>query len=185
MSESPVNRIAVFTSWRRGSAAAAVVCGVALALGWLHSSTGVLVGLAVALLIGVEAHFALRRLVVRCVLLSQAVGVPAVTRCRQRLCSMERRYALAAAARQLAGASGAGRRSEFVLWDRVALVRSQLLALADGLESVDDVDPRTMLELHRLLSDGRDSPLLNPERPTAELLVTLRCLLFRLATAAH
>jgi hypothetical protein len=34
-----------------------------------------------------------------------------------------------------------------VLWDRVALVRRELVVLADELESADIVDPRTMIEI--------------------------------------
>jgi len=50
-----------------------------------------------------------------------------------------------------------------VLWDRVALVRCELVVLADELESADIVDPRTMIEIKTLLSSGRDSALLNDQ----------------------
>lgn len=50
-----------------------------------------------------------------------------------------------------------------MLWDRVALVRCELVVLADELESADIVDPRTMIEIKTLLSSGRDSALLNDQ----------------------
>jgi hypothetical protein len=70
-----------------------------------------------------------------------------------------------------------------VLWDRVALVREELLALADELESAATIDPRTMVEIHELLCSGRDSPMLNDQLPASALASAILCARFRLVTA--
>jgi hypothetical protein len=70
----------------------------------------------------------------------------------------------------------ASRISRLVAWRRGGIA-------TDELESADTVDPRTIIEIRELLSNGRDSPLLNDRLPTAALVNTVRCARFRLATA--
>src|SRR5690349_5118137 len=58
---------------------------------------------------------------------------------------------------------GTRRRFEVLLPDRVAFVRTDLLEIAELLEQSPDPDPRCVTELHRLLTDGCESPLFNPD----------------------
>jgi hypothetical protein len=56
-----------------------------------------------------------------------------------------------------------------LLHDRVALVRADLLEIAELLEQAPDAEPRCVTELHRLLTDGCESPLFNPDVHPSEL----------------
>jgi hypothetical protein len=76
------------------------------------------------------------------------------------------------------------RRGELLLCDRVAVVRSELLEIADLLERTDDPDPACVAELHGLLSDGCESPLYNPEIHISELRATLHYIRAGLAASA-
>ena len=60
-----------------------------------------------------------------------------------------------------------------LLLDRVATVRPELLELADALERCGDPDPAAVADLRRLLTDGCQSPLYNPEVHISELRATL------------
>jgi hypothetical protein len=180
--ELAASRISLLVAWRRGGTVAALSSGGLLAFGWL-GTVGPLTGLGIAMCIMAGAEIALHRFVRRCALCPELSDIPAVARSRSRLCSARRPRAFGASLRQTALASPRERENVFVQWDRVALVRDELLALADELESADNVDPRTMVELDRLLCDGRDSPLLNEQLPASELVSTVRCVRFRVLTA--
>jgi hypothetical protein len=65
------------------------------------------------------------------------------------------------------------RRFEVLLRDRVALVRPDLLELADMLERTDDPDPACVETLSELLRNGCDSPLYNSAVHESELRATL------------
>jgi hypothetical protein len=65
------------------------------------------------------------------------------------------------------------RRFEVLLRDRVALVRTDLLALADLLERTEDPDPACVKALRELLRNGCDSPLYNAELHMSELQAAL------------
>ena len=65
------------------------------------------------------------------------------------------------------------RRFEVLLHDRVQEVRGDLLGIARRLEVTDDLDPECARELDRLLRDGCDSPLYNPDIHPSELRATL------------
>jgi hypothetical protein len=67
----------------------------------------------------------------------------------------------------------ARRRFEVLLLDRVAPVRADLLEIAALLEAAPDPDPGCVRSLHRLLTDGCESPLYNPEVHPSELRATL------------
>ena len=69
--------------------------------------------------------------------------------------------------------------------DRVRCVREQLLDIAWLLEESMDPDPRPVAELHKLLRDGCESPLYNPDIHESELRATLHYLRSALATSAH
>lgn len=76
------------------------------------------------------------------------------------------------------------RRHELLLCDRVAAARGELLEIAGLLEHAVDPDPRCVAELHRLLSDGCESPLCNADVHVSELQATLYCIRSGLATRA-
>jgi hypothetical protein len=65
------------------------------------------------------------------------------------------------------------RRHELILLSRAALVRTELLEIAALLRRSTEPDPECIAELHRLLTCGCDSPLLNPAVPTHALRQTL------------
>ena len=73
---------------------------------------------------------------------------------------------------------------ELLLSDRVAAVRGELLEIAGMLERAKDPDPRSVAELHKLLSDGCESPLYNPDVRVSELQATLYYVRSGLATRA-
>ncbi|MGN6869141.1 MAG: hypothetical protein ACTHMY_12145 [Solirubrobacteraceae bacterium] len=65
------------------------------------------------------------------------------------------------------------RRFEVLLYDRVALVRADLLEIATLLEHEPEPDPGCVAALHRLLTDGCESPLYNAEVHPSELRATI------------
>lgn len=67
----------------------------------------------------------------------------------------------------------ARRRFEVLLLQRVAPVSADLLEIAALLEAAPDPDPRCVRTLHRLLTDGCESPLYNPDVHPSELRATL------------
>jgi hypothetical protein len=77
------------------------------------------------------------------------------------------------------------RRRETLLCDRVSSVRERLLDIAWLLERGTDPDPRSVAELHKLLSDGCESPLYNRDVHESELRATLHYIRSALATSDH
>ena len=180
--EVAARRISLLVAWRRGAAAAALCSGGVLASGLLGPAAPLAgIGIAVGITAGVD--IALRSFLRKCALCRELTEIPAVARYRDRLCSVRRRRQLATWLRRIASASPRAQSSPLVLWGRVALVRDELVVLADELESADTVDPRTMVELHELLSSGRDSPMLNDQLPASELSTAILRARFRLVTA--
>ena len=72
------------------------------------------------------------------------------------------------------------RRRHALLHYRVAAVRTDLLEIATTLERSVDPDPGCIATLHRLLADGCDSPLYNPDIHVSELRATLHHVRVRL-----
>jgi hypothetical protein len=138
---------------------------------------------AVAVLLAVTAHLSLRQFLARCVLDPHLPPIEAVTRFRRRQCSPRRRRRLVANLRQTARPSRHMLNSDLVAWDRVRLVHKDLLALADELEAADTVEPRTMVDLDRLLCDSCHSPLLNSAVPESELFAALQSIRYRVLSA--
>lgn len=91
----------------------------------------------------------------------------------RRLLSPRTRRRLAVSARRAATPISKPSRYTVLLHDRAAAVREQLLEIALILESGDDLDASWMLETHKLLTDGCDSPLYNREIHVSELWATL------------
>ena len=81
--------------------------------------------------------------------------------------------------------SGTRRRFEVLLHDRVALVRDDLLEIAELLERAPDPEPWCVTELHRLLTDGCESPLFNPAVHPSELRASIYYLHSSLAAGAR
>jgi hypothetical protein len=141
-----------------------------------------LAGFAAGMCVLGGAETARRCFLRKCAACAELGEITAVARYRERLCSARSRRSLAGALRRTARDSPAARADPYVLWGRVALVRDELLALADELESAGAGDPRAMIEIKTLLCDGRDSPLLNDQLPAELLLSTVRCARFRVIT---
>jgi hypothetical protein len=74
-----------------------------------------------------------------------------------------------------------GRRFEVVLHDRVHDFRAELLEIAALLERTSRPDPDCVGALHRLLTDGCESPLYNRDVHPSELRATLHHVRSRLA----
>ncbi len=72
-----------------------------------------------------------------------------------------------------------------LLPDRVGLVRADLLEIAELLEQSPDPDPRCVTELHRLLTDGCESALFNPDVHPSELRASLYYVHLRLTADAR
>jgi hypothetical protein len=178
------DRIALLSAWRRGGAVAVVAIVVLTAFGPLSPGAG-LFAIAVALLLAATAHLSLRLFLARCVFEPNLARIAAVARFRRRQCSPRRRRQHAAHLRHTAHPSRHALNSDLVAWDRVRLVQAQLLALADELEAAETVDPRTMVDLDRLLCDSCLSPLLNRAIPEPELFVTVRSIRYRVSSAPH
>ena len=75
------------------------------------------------------------------------------------------------------------RRLEALLHDRVAPIRGELVEIAALLEQASHPDLECVTALHRLLTDGCESPLYNPEVHPSELRATLYHVRSRLAAA--
>jgi hypothetical protein len=106
-----------------------------------------------------------------------------------RLAPARARRRIARRVRRLAGASPerdpVRRRYVFVLVDRVADVRDDLLEVADLIEQAATADPRCLAEVRRLLTSGCDSALYNPDIHVSELHASLYFLRCRLQDAAE
>jgi hypothetical protein len=77
-----------------------------------------------------------------------------------------------------------GRRREALLHHRVAAVRTDMLEIAAMVEGAHDPDRASITALRKLLANGCDSPLYNPEIHISELRATLYGVRKGLATQA-
>jgi hypothetical protein len=93
---------------------------------------------------------------------------PVSSRQRRRLARQLRRTA-----RQRPSRDPLRRRYEVLLTERVIAVGPDLRAIAATFEQIDDPDPESVAAVRRLLSDGCDSPLYNPDIHPSELRATL------------
>lgn len=76
------------------------------------------------------------------------------------------------------------RNHEALLCDRVRSVSGELIEIAWLLECSTDPDPRPMAELHKLLQDGCESPLYNPDVHISELRAAIYHVRARILTHA-
>jgi hypothetical protein len=76
------------------------------------------------------------------------------------------------------------RRYEVLVRRRALAVRDDLLRIAALLEGSVDPEPTCVAELQRLLTDGCESPLLNPNVHASELYATVHHVLAELEAAA-
>ena len=108
---------------------------------------------------------------------------PAPARARRRLARRLRRLAV-----RSPEPDPVRRRFVFVLVDRVADVRDDLLEVADLIEQAATADPSCLAEVRRLLTSGCDSALYNPDIHVSELhtsMYFLRCRLEDLADGSE
>jgi hypothetical protein len=175
-------RLAALAAWRSGALAAGATIG-ALALGGVVAAACGGVAAAAAVVLWAGAWVARQALLDDCLLRDDLADVPEVARARERLVAPRRRREIAGSLRSIAGQRRVSRHDVApVLVGRLAPVRADLLALAEELDRVGTLDPRTMAEIMGLISDGARSPLLNAAVPESELAVLLRRIRFRLAT---
>jgi hypothetical protein len=121
-------------------------------------------------------------------ILHRPIRVPAARRPRSPRAAARRRRQIADGLREVARLSAPStprRRFTAVIPARAAAVRDELLEVAALVCGAGDPDLACLDELHRLLTDGRTSPLLNPHVPAVELAGVLqrtRCALEQAAT---
>jgi hypothetical protein len=176
-------RLAALAARRRGAlVAGAAMLALALA-GALRPAAGA-VGLAAAIVLWSAAWVTRQMLLEEWLLRDDLAAVPEVARARAELVAPKRRREVARSLRRIAGQRGVSRHEVApLLLDRVAPVRGELLAVADEVERLPALDPRTMADIARLVHDGARSPLLNGDVPEPELALALRRIRYRLETA--
>jgi hypothetical protein len=91
----------------------------------------------------------------------------------QRLLADRERRRLASSLRRAASCVSTPSRHTVLLPDRAAAVRDELLELALILEHSGDLDASWVSAVHKLLTDGCESPLYNSEIHISELRATL------------
>jgi hypothetical protein len=182
-SHEAARRLEALAAWRWGAVAAAALIGALTVAGDLTAFAAAL-ALAVAILLGSGAQLTRQVLLEEWTLRDDLDEVPDIARARRRLVTDARRRELAGSLRAIAAMRSVSRHEVApMLLDRVGSVRADLLAVADGLERVRVLDPRTAAEIQQLITDGARSPLLNAAVPERELSVALRRIRFRLETA--
>ncbi len=92
---------------------------------------------------------------------------------KRRLVGGRNRRRLVASLRRAATYDSTESRRTVLLVDRVAAPRNPLLEIASVLERADDLDPSWVSAIHRVLTDGCESPLYNRDVHVSELLATL------------
>jgi hypothetical protein len=177
-------RLAALAARRRGAlVAGAAIVPLVLAGVLVPPAAGV--GAVAVIVIWSGTWVARRVLLEECALRDDLADIPEVARARAQLVAPERRREIARSLRGIAGQARASRHDVApLIIDRVGPVRRELLAVAEEIERVPVLDPRTMAELAGLVHDGARSPLLNGAVPETELDVALRRIRYRLATAS-
>ena len=137
---------------------------VALAVGGALRAA-FLLGALFALGLGVRAAWRRWELIDRLVLDRDAHAIRAVRTCAARSATMSRRCSYAAAIRSHL------EDPEPLIAPRIERARQELAGLADDLEDERlALDPAAAVACDRLVTDGLESPLLNSQLPSEELL---------------
>jgi hypothetical protein len=167
---------------RRAGAIAAAAAMPALGVAGVLDAAAAAVATAAGLVLWAAAWVVGQTLVEEWALRDELAEVPAIARYRARLVAPERRREVAGSLRRIAGQRRTSRHDVVpVLVDRVRPIRGELLAVAEEIERMPALDPRTMAEIAGLVHDGARSPLLNGAVPETELEMALRRIRFRLA----
>jgi hypothetical protein len=181
--EEAARRLARLAAWRAGALAAAVVAVALAAAGRLTPAPAAL-GVVVAAVIAGGAHVARALRLEEWAARDDLAALPELAAVRRHLVAADHRRDVAGALRTLASQRRTSRHDVApLLVRRLAPVRADLLAVADEVERAAALDPRTMVELTRLMTDGVSSPLLNEAVPEGELALLLRRVRFQIATA--
>ncbi len=170
-------RLAILTNWQTGAVATTIVVTGLLpfAIAWRVSYLiAIAASIILAAILAIGTHIARRRRLATMALSPKLVQLPELESERKRLQSARTRGALAAGLRRTADPIQPSRRLDPcpVLVDRVAVVRAQLLELANDLERTQTPDPASVAVLRELLTNG-SGPLYNPNVPAADLHTTL------------
>jgi hypothetical protein len=170
-------RLALLTNWRTGALATAIVMAALLpfAIAWRVSDLlAIAATITFATTLAISSHVARRRQLATMALSLETVQLPQLAGTRRRLQTPHTRRALAAGLRRSADPIQPPRRFDCcpVLVDRVAVVRGELLALADDLEQTRTPEPACVALIGELLTDG-SSPLYNPNLTDDDLHTTL------------
>jgi hypothetical protein len=170
-------------AWRTGATAAAAVVAVLALAGALEPAAAAL-GVVVAVTIAVTAHLAREMRLEEWAARDDLAALPELARARRRLVGDARRREVAGSLRRIAAQRRTSRHDVApLLVRRLAPVRDDLLAVAEEVERAPALQPGTMVEITRLITDGVKSPLLNEAVPEGELALLLRRIRFELATA--
>lgn len=156
-------------SWEAG-ALAAVTGLLAVAAGLLapRFTLALAAGAAVELLLAGSALFRRRNLLGRLAVQRSAYVIPEVKRYGCRFARLDRRRQLALSIRSLLDERR--RRGTVCLPERVEAYAHELDALAAELLSpATEVDPPSAVACFRLLTEGVESPLYNPQLPVDDL----------------
>ena len=169
-------------AWRWSALASGLVSALLWATGHLTSAGGAVAVAAAVILAGgaeVARHVTLDEWALR----DDLAVIPELARIRARLVDARHRRDAARSLREIAGQRSVPRNAVApLLLTRLGQpVRAELLAVAEDLERVPVLDPRTMADITVLISDGARSPLLNSAVPEPELAIVLRRIRFRLA----
>jgi hypothetical protein len=168
-------------AWRWSALSSGLVSALLWATGHLTSAAGAVAVAAAVILAGgaeVARHVTLDEWALR----DDLAGLPELARLRARLVDARHRRDAARLLREIAGQRSVPRNAVApLLLTRLGPVRAELLAVAEDLERVPVLDPRTMADITGLISDGARSPLLNSAVPEPELAIALRRIRFRLA----
>jgi hypothetical protein len=181
--EEAAKILATRAAWRTGglvAMAVAVALGIAGVLVPAAAALGVVVSVAMA----VTAHLAREMRLEEWAARDDLAALPELARARRRLVADQRRHEVAGSLRHIAAQRRTSRHDVApLLVGRLAPVRDELLAVAEEVERARDLQPATMVEITRLITDGVKSPLLNEAVPEGELALLLRRIRFQLATA--
>jgi hypothetical protein len=180
--EEAARLLAARAAWRAGAIAAGALVVVLGAAGTLAPAAAAL-GVVLAVTIAVISHLAREMRLEEWAARDDLAELPDLARARRRLVGDDRRREVAGSLRRIAAQRRTSRHDVApLLVGRLAGVRDDLLAVAEEVERAPALQPATMVEITRLITDGVKSPLLNEAVPEGELALLLRRIRYQLAT---